>query len=96
MAAIAEKYSQFTIVTMDNPRRESIEQINADIVIGFQENNYEVIEDRKTAIINAMNRMEEKSILLILGKGRENYQEIGVEKIPYSDTEIIKSYKIAG
>jgi UDP-N-acetylmuramyl tripeptide synthase len=40
--------------------------------------------------------MNENSILLVLGKGAENYQEIGTEKIPHSDIEIIKDYTNAG
>ena len=55
-----------------------------------------MIEDRKMAIDNAINRMGENSILLVLGKGRENYQEIGVEKISYSDTVVIKGHTVEG
>ncbi len=92
MAAIAEKYSDFVTVTTDNPRNESLENINTDIVSGFKNNNYEIILDRKNAIYRMMDKMDEQSILLVLGKGRENHQEIGREKIPYNDKETIESY----
>ena len=96
MAKISEKYASFSFVTTDNPRTELLERINADIIQGFSGDNYTVIPDRKEAITTALKQMDEKSILLVLGKGPENYQEIGSEKIPHSDIEIIKDYTNAG
>jgi len=96
MAKISEKYASFSFVTTDNPRTESLERINADIIQGFSSDSYTVILDRKEAITTALKQMNENSILLVLGKGPENYQEIGTEKIPHSDIEIIKDYTIAG
>ena len=96
MAKISEKYASFSFVTTDNPRTELLERINADIIQGFSSDNYTVTPDRKEAITTALKQMDEKSILLVLGKGPENYQEIGSEKIPHSDIEIIKDYTNAG
>ena len=96
MAKISEKYSAFSFITTDNPRNEDVENINADIIRGFSGDDFTVIPDRKEAISTALSKMDENSILLILGKGQENYQEIGSEKIPHSDIEIIKDYTIAG
>ena len=95
MAKISEKYSTFSFVTMDNPRNEDVEIINADIIRGFSGDNYTVIQDRKEAITTALNKMDENSILLILGKGQENFQEIGSVKTPYSDIEVIEEYSNA-
>ena len=95
MAAIAEKYSTFSFVTMDNPRTESLEKINSDIIKGFSDSDYEVISDRNNAIHAALDKMKKNSILLVLGKGRENYQMIGSEKQPHSDIDIIRQYQYA-
>ena len=93
MAEISEAYAAFSYVTMDNPRTESLEMINADIIQGFSGSNYEIICDRKTAVETALSRMVDHSILLVLGKGRENYQEISTEKQPHSDIDIIRQYQ---
>ena len=95
MAAIAEKYSTFSFVTMDNPRTESLKKINSDIIKGFSDSDYEVISDRNNAIQAALGKMDKNSILLVLGKGRENYQMIGSEKKPHSDIDIIRQYQYA-
>ena len=80
---------------MDNPRTESIEKINSEIIKGFSDSDYEVISDRSNAIQAALDKMEKNSILLVLGKGRENYQMIGSEKQPHRDLNIIRQYQYA-
>ena len=90
MGALSDNFANFSYITTDNPRNELIEDINKDIISGFKTENYEIIIDRKEALITALSRMDDRSILLILGKGRESYQEVGTEKIPYSDLKIIK------
>lgn len=96
IAEVIENYSDRITITTDNPRTESVDQINADIISGFKGDGYEIILDRKEAIYSAMDRMTNKSILLVIGKGVENYQQIGLEKIPYNDKKIIKEYNLEG
>ncbi|MAJ44770.1 MAG: UDP-N-acetylmuramoyl-L-alanyl-D-glutamate--2,6-diaminopimelate ligase [Candidatus Marinimicrobia bacterium] len=91
MAKIAEKYSDKIIVTSDNPRNEKVEDICENIKSGFDRNNHKIIYNRKKAIDYAIEKMNKNSILLILGKGRNDYEHIGNEKYPHSDIGIIKS-----
>ena len=89
MAEIAEKYSSQVIVTADNPRTENLNDIMSDISSGFKKNNYKIINSREDALIYSLKIMEPNSILLILGKGAENYQEINGVRLPHYDREII-------
>lgn len=94
MAEIAEKYSDKIFVTSDNPRKESFESILYDIEQGFCKNDYTVIKDRTTAIKEALNSISKNTILIVLGKGHEKYQEINGVKMPHDDLEIIKRFEI--
>ncbi len=95
MAALAEYYADEVFVTTDNPRSENQEDIFTQILSGFKNNTHQIIPDRREAIHAAMHSMEENSILLVLGKGRENYQMVGRDKIKYSDIDSIKSFSNA-
>ena len=91
MGRIATDNSDLVIFTSDNPRTEDPIKILDDIIKDNNSDNYIVIPDRKEAILKAINLMEKDDILLILGKGHENYQIIGKEKIHFDDLEIVKS-----
>lgn len=91
MGKIATDNSDYVIFTSDNPRTEDPNKILEDITRDNNSNNYIVIQDRKDAILKAIEIMEKDDILLILGKGHENYQIIGKEKIHFDDLEIVKS-----
>ena len=91
MAKIVEKYSNFSYITDDNPRFENPDEIINDIIKGFKNKNYKIVRDRKKAILDAIQKNKNCTIL-IMGKGRENYQIIGKEKIPHSDIDIIREY----
>tara|TARA_Y100001970_G_C13998724_1_gene732202 strand:- start:151 stop:966 length:816 start_codon:yes stop_codon:yes gene_type:complete len=89
MAEVAEKYSNKVIVTADNPRTEKLGDIMNDIVSGFKKNNYKIINNRKDALTYSLKIMKPKSILLVLGKGIEDYQEINEVRMPHDDKKII-------
>ena len=91
---LAASYNVYSIVTMDNPRYEDVNDICNDIVEGIKENHgeYKVIIDRKEAIEYALNMACKDDIVMCLGKGNECYQIIGNEKIEFSDREMIVNY----
>ena len=100
MAKVAEEFADIVIVTSDNPRTESAQQIIDDIVKGFSNPNADniIIEpDRKAAIEIAINTAGKNDIVLLAGKGHEDYQIIGKEKIHFDDKEAAaKAIKSSG
>ncbi|RME84178.1 MAG: UDP-N-acetylmuramoyl-L-alanyl-D-glutamate--2,6-diaminopimelate ligase [Planctomycetota bacterium] len=92
MAQVASKWSDWTILTSDNPRREDPLQILKDIEEGMTTSSYEVIEDRKTAIFHALRKAKKGDIVLIAGKGHENYQEGSKGRIWFDDRVVAKEF----
>lgn len=90
MAKIATDLSDFTIITSDNPRKEDPMDIIGDMVSNLDNQNYETIENRALAITRGIQMLEKNDILLVLGKGHEEYQIIGDTKIHFSDREIVE------
>ena len=96
MGDIATKLSDYVIFTEDNPRTEDPHKIMDDILNGVKKNNYEVIYDRPMAIKKGIDMMEKGDILLLLGKGHEDYQIIGHTKHHLDDSEeVLKWHKEA-
>lgn len=89
MAIISEKYASLSIITLDNPRHESITQITEDIVSGFSNfpGRYTVIDDRKAAIHYAIKVARSGDVVVIAGKGHEKNQIIGDMILPINDKE---------
>lgn len=88
MAKIAEQYADEVIVTDDNPRTEDSTQIVADIMQGFSEPDKIIVQhDRSKAIHNVIQCASAGDCVLVAGKGAETYQQIGDQKIPFSDVE---------
>ncbi len=97
MAKAAAKYSDYVIITSDNPRTEDPSKILEDIVAGLKEiefpnERYDVIADREAAIAKAILFANKDDIILIAGKGHEDYQIIGKEKHHFDDREIARKY----
>ena len=90
MGKIASNYSDYIYITNDNPRFEDEDKIIDNICGGISNTEYQIIKDRKKAIISAMNN--ENSIILILGKGVEEYQIIKNKKINHSDIKTVKEF----
>lgn len=92
MGRIASEKSDYVIFTNDNPRTEDPEKIMQDILKGVEQTNYEVILDRHEAIKKALDLLNSGDVVLLLGKGHEDYQIIGHEKIHFDDREEIQKY----
>lgn len=92
MLDIVTEKCKYAIVTNDDPHTEDPNQIVADMTRGITRDNYEVILDRKAAIIKGINLLNENDTLLILGKGHEEYMIIGKEKIPFNDRKVVMEY----
>jgi UDP-N-acetylmuramoyl-L-alanyl-D-glutamate--2,6-diaminopimelate ligase len=95
MGKTAVELSDLAIVTSDNPRKERPDDIISDILEGITTKNYEVNPDRKSAIGRAIAMAEKGDIVVIAGKGHEDYQIIGEVKHHFDDREIAREF-IAG
>lgn len=97
MGEIAVRYANKVVLTDDNPRHESAEKIIADIKTGIADlNNVVVIRNRAKAIRQSVMSATENDIVLIAGKGHEDYQLVGDEKTPFSDRdEVVAALKEA-
>ncbi len=92
MGRIAAEKSDYVVFTSDNPRTEDPQAIMNDILAGVSTNNYEVELDRREAIKKALDMINKDDVVLILGKGHEDYQIIGREKIHLDDAEEVRKY----
>jgi UDP-N-acetylmuramoyl-L-alanyl-D-glutamate--2,6-diaminopimelate ligase len=91
MGRIVGEYSDIVIVTSDNPRTENPEKIIDDIVLGIVHHASVLREtNRKTAIERAVNCAQRGDVILVAGKGHEEYQVVGKEKIHFSDREVVE------
>jgi UDP-N-acetylmuramoyl-L-alanyl-D-glutamate--2,6-diaminopimelate ligase len=92
MAAIAVSGADDVIFTSDNPRSENPQSIIADMTVGLSDDDrYMVVVDRREAIARAVESAGRDDMILIAGKGHENYQQIGSEKRPFSDQSEARS-----
>ena len=88
MAAIAESIADRVIVTSDNPRTESADNIINDIKAGFNNpNKVMVVPDRAEAIAQCIAQAKAGDCIVIAGKGHEDYQLIGIDRLPFSDVK---------
>ncbi len=87
MGKIASNLSDRVIVTSDNPRMEDPMTIIDEILAGIETSNFVTIPDRKTAIANAIKNSPDNAVILLAGKGHEDYQILGEEKVHLSDKE---------
>ncbi len=89
MGGLAQRLAQQVVITSDNPRNEAPAFILLQIVAGLKgsQERVKVIEDRRAAIAHAVRHAGARDVILVAGKGHEDYQEIGGVKLHFSDVE---------
>ena len=92
MGKIVLENSDHVIFTMDDPRNENVEKIIDQLISLRPDRSYEKIIDREQAIRHALEIAEPQDIVLIAGKGIDNYMAINNEYLPYSDLEVIQNF----
>lgn len=96
MGEVIGRMSELAIITSDNPRREDVMDIIEDIKVGMAKSNgnYVVIPDREEAVAYALEHAQKGDMIILLGKGHEEYQEIDGVKYHYSEREaVVKGMK---
>ena len=91
MGEVSGRVADYTIITSDNPRTEDPEQIVKDVEEGIKKTNgkYECIVDRVEAIRKAIKMANKRDIIVLAGKGHEQYQEINKKRYPFDEVEIV-------
>jgi UDP-N-acetylmuramoyl-L-alanyl-D-glutamate--2,6-diaminopimelate ligase len=90
MGEIAARYADFTYVTSDNPRSEDPMAIIEDIAAGMGDARKALHKDRREAIFEAIGTAVSGDVILIAGKGHENYQIVGTEILPFDDLQVAR------
>jgi len=93
MARVAQRWADVIIITSDNPRSENPNAIIEEILEGFSPEGMEkvIVEpDRRKAITRAIEEAGEGDVVLLAGKGHEDYQIIGDKRIHFDDAEVVK------
>ena len=96
MGEIIGNNADYSIITSDNPRYESLDNIIADILVGMKKTDgkYTIIPDRKEAIQYAVKNASEGEVVLIIGKGHQLYEEIEGKQLYFNEREIIESMNL--
>ena len=93
MGEVCGRLADQTVVTSDNPRYESPDEIIAQIISGFSPEAQVLVEvDRASAISLALTIAEAEDLVLIAGKGHEKYQDVNGQRIAFSDYALVETY----
>jgi UDP-N-acetylmuramoyl-L-alanyl-D-glutamate--2,6-diaminopimelate ligase len=90
MGEIVDRNADYAIITSDNPRKEDPGVIIDEIENGVRSNRYEKMIDRTEAIGRAIGLAQPRDIVLIAGKGHENYQEFADHTVPFDDIQVAR------
>ncbi|MDX2367322.1 MAG: UDP-N-acetylmuramoyl-L-alanyl-D-glutamate--2,6-diaminopimelate ligase [Colwellia sp.] len=93
MAQAAEKHADYLVITNDNPRSEAPMSIIDDILAGLTpQAQYKVIVDREQAVLATLNKANRDDVVLLAGKGHEDYIILGKEKVDYNERQIVMDF----
>ncbi|MDP2654024.1 MAG: UDP-N-acetylmuramoyl-L-alanyl-D-glutamate--2,6-diaminopimelate ligase [Candidatus Omnitrophota bacterium] len=92
MGRVASELADRVILTDDNPRSEDPQAIVDEIIPGFARNNYTVILDRETAIRTALGMAGKGDVVVVAGKGHEDYQIFKDKTVPFKEHDVIRQY----
>lgn len=92
MGEVIGRNSDLSVITSDNSRYESVDDIIADILVGMHKTDgkYEIIPDRRKAIKYALEHAGVGDVVLLIGKGHEMYEEINGEKHPFDERQVVR------
>jgi UDP-N-acetylmuramoyl-L-alanyl-D-glutamate--2,6-diaminopimelate ligase len=90
MGQVVDQNADYAIITSDNPRKEDPDAIIADVEKGFRGDHLEKNADRAAAISRAIALAQSRDIVLIAGKGHENYQEFADHTVPFEDNQVAR------
>tara|TARA_B100000700_G_scaffold41146_1_gene41960 strand:+ start:3103 stop:4560 length:1458 start_codon:yes stop_codon:yes gene_type:complete len=93
MGQVAAEFADRVVVTDDNPRTEAPQQIIADIMAGIADKRkVHSMEGRRQAVLDTIERAAPDDVVLLAGKGHEDYQVIGHERIDYNERQIVQDW----
>jgi UDP-N-acetylmuramoyl-L-alanyl-D-glutamate--2,6-diaminopimelate ligase len=93
MAQVAEKHADYLVITNDNPRTEEPMSIIDDILAGLSSNaQYKVIVDREQAVLATLSKANSDDVVLLAGKGHEDYIIIGKKKVDYNERQVVMNF----
>lgn len=92
MAAVVDRLADRAIVTTDNPRSEDPQTIIDEILTGFKSNHYQVVIDREEAIAKALHEAQRGEVVLIAGKGHEDYQIFKDRTIAFDERAVVRKH----
>lgn len=90
MGAVAARAADELILTDDNPRTEDPAAIIADILAGMPAGRAAIVHDRREAILRAVSAAAPHDVVLVAGKGHEDYQIVGTQRRPFSDQRVVR------
>jgi len=93
MAQVAEKHADYLVITNDNPRSEAPMSIINDILAGLTPQvKHDVIVDRKQAVLATLSKANSDDVVLLAGKGHEDYIILGKDKVDYNERQVVMDF----